>query len=512
MKRALIAVKLLVAILVACAAPLQGTPQNDRPVEIPPTSAPLKASPTQPATKSSSAPTEKATAAPTPAAQYSDAPLESSVLLATWDRGQQAELRPIDPNTGWDLAGYAPIGLGQNFQHVFSPDGQTLAVTPYDGGIYCSGTPATCRAPGGLIRILDLQAWRATTTTIEVEDWISAMSFSPDGERLAIAYDGAHSGAEGQLTLVDVARQAVTAQASVSFIPRLLKYNRDGASLMLYGLEASLQDRSLNRPRAALFNAADLTLVWETRLPDILDGLIPKEGSATSEYEGILWEPATAFAPDGSALYIVHADAEKLTTVDFVERATRTVDIRPPQSWLDQLMALTAGVAHAKTWDWTRKQAVISLDGRWLYVVGETSTWSQNAQGEGQVIQTSLGLQVIEAATGTEIARRDSEATQISIAPGGTRLYLQGWTKRWTKWALYQEPWTEVRDAGSLEVIAHLTGQHVVPARQLDGQPILLSSYMRGDEQTDLTALDAESLDEIYAWSVKGVAGWLAAP
>jgi len=51
----------------------------------------------------------------------------SSVLLTIWNRRQQAELRPVDPNTGWDLADYAPIGLGQNFQHAFSPDGQTLA-------------------------------------------------------------------------------------------------------------------------------------------------------------------------------------------------------------------------------------------------------------------------------------------------------------------------------------------------------------------------------------------------
>jgi len=281
---------------------------------------------------------------------------------------------------------------------------------------------------------------------------------------------------------------------------------------MLYGLEASLQDRRLDRPRVALFNAADSTIVWETRLPDILDGLIPREGSAASEYEGVSWGPAVVFAPDGSALYIVHADEEKLTTVDFVKRTTRAVEIRSPQSWLDRLMALTAGVAHAKTWDWTRKQAVISPDGQWLYVVGETSASWQNANGESQVTQTPLGLQVIEASTGTEIVRRDSEATQISIAPDGTRLYLQGWVKQWTKRELYQEPWTEVRDAGSLEVIAHLAGRHVVPARRLAGQPILLSSYMRGDEQTDLTALDAESLDEIYAWSVKGVASWLAAP
>ena len=210
MKKTLIAVKLLVALLVACTAPIQGTPPNDRPIEIPATSAPLQPSLTQPAAKPKTAPTEKATAVPTLSAGTADVPPESSVLLTMWNQRRVA-LRPVDPLTGWDLSGHAPISLGQSFQHAFSPDGRTLAVAPYTGGLF---------------RILDLQAWREATTTIEVEDWISAMSFSPDGEHLAIAYDGAHSRAGGQLTLIDVARQTVTAQTSLSFIPRLLKYTR----------------------------------------------------------------------------------------------------------------------------------------------------------------------------------------------------------------------------------------------------------------------------------------------
>jgi len=498
MKTTLIAVKLLAALLVACAAPIQDTPQNDRSVEIPPTLAPLKPSPTQPATKASPAPTEKATAAPTPTVQYSDAPLESSVLLMMWSL-RHGELHTVDPDTGHDLRGYTSINMGHHFSHAFSPDGKTLAAVTYPGD---SGN-------GGVLHLIDLPTWRDVTTTLKFNSWISTMSFSPDGSRLALAYAGkptrAHGMPEGyHLASVDVTAQTLIAQTSFDFAPGVVGYAADGASLVVYGVIYDT-DTGLNvqPPRAVLLDAADLSVEWELELPTVLDGqFTQKESNGTETYVG--WWPAAVFSPDRQALYIVHADEDMLTTVNFTARVAHTVAIGPARSWLEQLLALGAGVAHAKgPIDGATKRAVLSSDGKRLYVVGQTNNTFKDAKGELQYKQTPLGLQVIDAATGVEIARFDTEATEVGISPDGTQLYLRGWSAT---------AWTDVLDVNRLEAIKHLAGQYVTPAWRLDGKPILLASNSSSTYQTVISVLDAESLDEIHVWPVKGYASWLAAP
>jgi hypothetical protein len=69
-------------------------------------------------------------------------------------------------------------------------------------------------------------------------------------------------------------------------------------------------------------------------------------------------------------------------------------------------------------------------------------------------------------------------------------------------------PWTDVLDATSLEVVAHLDGHYVIPAQAQDGQPILLSSDSHTGN-TALAALDTQSLDAIHAWTVVQYAAWI---
>ncbi len=461
----------------------------------PPTPAAAEANPIPPAY-----------AAPTPPIQYSDAPLESSALLMVWGR-RHGELHAVDPDTGHDLRDYAPIHMGHHYHHAVSPDGNTLAAVTYPGD---SGR-------GGVLHLIDLQAWRDVTTTLRFDSWITAMSFSPDGTRLAMAYAGRPTGAHGMpdvylLVSVDVAGQAAVAETSFDFAPRLMKYTSDGASLIVYGVTFDMNTGlNVQPPRAVLLDAAELHVEWEVALSGVLDGQFKqKDSDGTETYVG--WWPAVVPAHDGQALYIVHADEDKLTIVDFANRAARTVEVGPVRSWLEQLLALGAGVAYAKgPLDGASKRAVLSSDGARLYVIGQTTDTFRDSNGEWQFTQKQLGLKVVDVSTGVEIARFDTEATEIGMSPDGPQLYLRGWSEPDQPGLM--TPWTDVLDIGHLEVVAHLTGRYIMPARRLDGRPILLSSTPHhSSEQTTLAALGAKSFDEIHVWSVPRYASWLIAP
>jgi hypothetical protein len=66
-----------------------------------------------------------------------------------------------------------------------------------------------------------------------------------------------------------------------------------------------------------------------------------------------------------------------------------------------------------------------------------------------------------------------------------------------------------VVDLEKMEVETRLSGRQVVPARRLDGEPVLLSAITNGGPQTVLAALDAETLEEINKWWVWGYAYWV---
>jgi hypothetical protein len=328
------------------------------------------------------------------------------------------------------------------------------------------------------------------------------MRFSPDGQRLAIATRGLMTASTGvrsyQIALVDAMRGRVAAETSVNFMPRLLRFSPDGGSLVVYGTPTGSADRAAGDAQAVLLDGASR----ETTLEGVIHGLIAPEAE-DDPLGSEIWEPAVVYAPQQHALYVVHADADRLTTVDFDDRTTFSVEIGPKASWFARLLALTAGVAHAKTLDGFFKSAVVSPDGRYLFIVAHTADSWQDEDGNWQFTETPLGLQVIDMESGAEIARIDTPARQLFLSADGKQLLLRGWDG---------SDWTEFLDISSLKIERRLEGQSLMPGMRLDGLPLLLSASYHSNGQTTLAIVDPASYQDIFKGWITYNSYWLVEP
>jgi dipeptidyl aminopeptidase/acylaminoacyl peptidase len=438
-------------------------------------------------------------------APESDAPVldgsfKTSLLVTEWRGGSEATvLFPLNPATGTALPSYTPISLGYSHFPAFSPDRDTLAVVSYPDE----------RASDGSLLLIDLSAWTVRTFDLKLGGWVHSMAFSPDGKRLAIA----HGEARFKLTMVDVAEGAITAQSQVdSFVSRL-KFTESGEALMLY--RPTIDPANIltaGPPQVLLLNAENLKPRWSAELANVHDGILPKDETVT---EATLYQPGQAFyispglvfAPDRDTLYVVHADSEQLTTVDFMGQTVKTVDIQPRLTWFERLLSLTAGVAHAKIGDGISRQAMISPDGRFLYVVGVNSSTSVDERGNWQMEQTPLGLEILQTSDGNRLEHIDTDTTDVSMSPDGRFLYLRNWGSNEDN-----IPWTEILDIASGQIVTRKNGISGMPALLMNGMYLLVSTYSTGETSHHMSILKPDGSNVLAEWTAPTYIWWLTAP
>lgn len=448
-------------------------------------------SPTPPLTRSPSL------LIPPQARGCSGVPLGESVLLGRYDRAQATHwLSAVDPATGLPLCDYEPIPGGLNTSYELSPGGGTLAMV----------VARTNNHRDGLLHLVNLPAWRDTVTAVEIPDWIGSMAFSPDGARLAITYlDPEVKEYEWpkrfKLVLVDVASGDALAETVLDLSPRRMAFSLEGDALMVYGVADPDGTGRDSQPYAVLLDAPGLETSWQQPLDGFVDGQWPLEGFEDGQGPQTAWySPAVVLSPGAESLYIVHAREDVLTTVDFAARDVRTVEVRPQLSWFERLLSLAAGRAQAKMMVGTTKQAVLSPDGDRLYVVGVANDTYTGSGGNLQIKETPLGLQVLDVASGAEVAHLDVEGTEVGLSPDGSKVFLRAWSQNL--------PRTQVVDLGSMSVETRLPGRWLVAGVRLDGEPVVLSANNLSAE-TALATLAAGSLDELHRWSVPGYAYWI---
>ncbi len=403
------------------------------------------------------------TTAPTPLAGTHGSPSADNSALLVTRHFPHGDLRRVDVTTGKPVPGLPSINLGMYAVRAFSADGRRLALYVY---------PDEFAQEAGSLHVADTRTLEDTPVhDATLPNSVSRMAFSPDGRRLAIVYDGAL--AHGMpinygLALVDLDRGTIAARATFDFYPRALAFAADGRSIVAYGTSALYDLRTgltLAPPQAVLLDAQTLETRWVVRFDGVKDGRYQRENPAPGEdWPDVTWRPAAVFSADGTKLYLVHADVQKLTTIDFTRRTVATLDIAPPRTLLDRLMGLGAAVAHAKMLEGTIRSAALSADGSMLFVAGEKSHLVANASGHYDLTTTGLMLEVVDVASGALLKTVSELATEVAVWADGRWIFL------------YDNGSTVILDAVTFEPVAHFDNKRVVPFRLADGRMVLLAS------------------------------------
>jgi hypothetical protein len=264
-------------------------------------------------------------------------------------------------------------------------------------------------------------------------------------------------------------------------------------------------------PFVTLLDSADLSVLWEADLEGVRHGILPKDENSyvpvdfTQPGNAVYYFPGLTFAPERDSLYVVHADEEVLTTVDFDAQEVASVEIQPQLSWMERLLSLTAGVAHAKVAEGTSKQVAISPDGETLYIVGTQNELGEKEGNEWEIIDNPLGLQIVRAEDGKRLARYNNNASEISISYDGHYLFLQGWSQA------QDNAWTKIFDTTTNQPVRRIENNTwLVPTRRLNGEPILASSvYINGASEQQYTTVDPDDLSVLAEWSSTDYLVWL---
>lgn len=446
-------------------------------------------------------PTLLATA--TPIATTTNAP----ALLARWNASaERYELGPVDATTGQEIPGYTPLLLGGSelytLQTALSPDGRYLAAIEPDNDI-CepSGGGSACRAQAGLLHLVDVANWQDTTVALPGAGWVWPIVFNTDSTRLVLAH---HTQTESQVLLYDTAGGTELARQTIPFRPGLIAFTGDGAVALAGAVDG--ENRGVTEPgpfTVQLLEGVTLAEQWTQTMPDIASGSWCTAACDTLDHERrvVSWQPGMVASPDGRFLYIVHADENRLTTVDLHGQAVQTVPIQAAQSWLERLLAWTARPVAAKSLgDGAAKTVVVSPDGNRLYVSG--SSWSVETNQEGEpIIQTEHpGLQVVAAADGRLLTTKDTTAERLRITPDGAYLLLDGWGANGR--------WFEVWQADTLGMITRLDGPEVTAVPLLDGNYALLAGTASG-QQLYLSLMAPPRFKCAPIWTADGPITWV---
>jgi WD40 repeat protein len=438
-----------------------------------------------------------------PVMPLSSIPFKDSALVTQFDRKLNISiLAPVDPLTGQQLKGYTPINAGlAGLSYSFSPDKKTLIFITYAS----NSSPAQ-----PTLHFLDLSAWKDSLLSLNqfyLNGWISGWALSPDGKRFAITTTDKND----DLLLVDVIKHRVIARTNTSYQVNNLQFTADSSGLMIYGHRWDQNTGVIQgAPVAELLSAQDLSPTWSVKLNNVRDGFQPNPKFTGSVYEpgaGTVYSPGIVFSPIKDTLYIVHADVDKLTQVDFDRRSVTILDIRPKLSWFEQFLMLSAGNAYAKGQEGIELQAVISPDGSVIYTTGTQNKVDITSNGDVNFTQTPLNLKAINAADGIELFKSEATGSNPSFSSDGASLFLDQYLD-----SGYLSETDEV-NARTGVLIARYKDLALQATHRMDGTALLVSTA-QGYTNQSITKMTAFTADHtlLGKWTAPEYAEWLIMP
>jgi hypothetical protein len=407
-------------------------------------------------------------------------------------------LVPISAGTGRIVAGYQPLNIGDSYQYAFSQNREQIAIVSL-GSKDCQ---SIC------LHLINLRTWKYSMPPINLSKDASAfysnLVFDATGNKLAMVYNNGNN--LNQIVLLDLVQGKIIARANVNYSPNIEAFT-PGGSLAVWGVVNQSSTNSIGQ--VALLDGNTLSVQWQRELPEVNYGndLAELNGDPTA---GRFLSPATAFSPDSSKLYVMLADEPRLLTINFSQRTVNSSTIEPPRSLIERLMDSTAGLVYAKALNGTVKSGVLSADGSYFFVVGQTWHAVKDNSGNWTAAQSPLGLQVIDVNSGTQVLNLATAATDLQLSPDGTLLFLHSW-KPYND--IISMPFTEVLDVKKLAIVNRLPGQYQ-PTRLLDGKIAWLYENPQPDNSDHLAIYMPGASQPLSQWSERytDVMYWLEVP
>jgi len=406
-------------------------------------------------------------------------------------------LSPVDPATGLVVEGYEPIDMGSNFFYAFSPDLRTMIFSSYEEqeGSFAS------------VRFLDLAAWNEPTgMLLPTRGWTSAKAVSADGSRFAMATTETRS---RHVWLIDAGKRILLESIETPLYVTSMAFTADGEALMLYGNPENFETGATQGPPLAeLRSSQDLDLIWSRGLDAVVDGFVPNpefKGDAHQPGSGSTYRPAVAFDPQEAVMYVVHADVDKLTRVEFSRKRVLTQDIRSASSWIERMLALGVRTAHAKAQDGIERKALLSLDGRTLYTAGLENKLTQSSNGEWQFEQIPLPLQAVAPATASVIWTSEAAGSSLQFSDDIGSLFLSQFD------AAPGETQTYEVSPSDGAILNEAAGLQLQLTRRMDGTPLLVATEYGASAPAALSAFSLDGVP-LGGWSVPRYGDWILIP
>ncbi|MBI1800968.1 MAG: PD40 domain-containing protein [Chloroflexi bacterium] len=450
---------------------------------------------------------------PTTVSTAVDESIQTILVSLTADQ-KRLIAKPIDPGTLQDLPNFKPIDLRHHYTDAVSSTGQLWAVVMW---------PADTDYEG-VLHLINLNNWTDRPTPLKFDNAVQ-MLFSPDGLRLAVAetWDKVSGGVDhwgADIKIIAPNELANFKTIELSYRPRRMQFSADSHQLIVYGTpwptlwypgEVPFWLAG-GAPQVTAFDALTGKRLWAIGLDAVKDGEY-REPTTDDPNLVNLYTPGVAFSRDGQWLYVVHPDEDQLTTVDLTSGSAKAVAITEPQSWLDRLLALTAGTAYAKggALGGADKTAVLAPDEARLYITGGRSEVQKDAGSPTgfKEIDTPLDIQVIVPQSGERLTSEENALTgktgeDVMWSPDGRWLYLLA------RQPVEGRPGLEVYDPALGQFAAQLAeGAAYVELKFSASNDRAYFTYSVNNPVTPTVELNLLDLNSNQIIGTREVAGWV---
>lgn len=417
-------------------------------------------------------------------------------LLVQETQRFELSVSPIDPEQLEPIPGLKPVAIGQHYVVGTKPDGRALAVI---------GWPSDASA-GGQVQLIDLEPWTIRSTGSTVDANVVALAFAPDGNDLYWPLSPTTPPFVSELVLATGASGAEVGR--VSLPPALVPWDfrptqRGRIAVFAVGTDGSWLNNE--PPRVLLIDPATRDLVADVQLEDVIAG---QRGSQARGYNS--FRPGLAWDIARDRLYVVDANEDRLTVVDLDRgRVVAATELVAAQSPLDALGAWLVPTAYAKLVPGTDRTAVLSPDGRRLYVATMRRTQSDDFREFSEV---ALGGFVVDTDTLRIVGRIDQPVSALALSPDGARLLAAGTdvSSRHDEAGVVTPHGLYVLDPISLDELAHIpsAGPMRVAGFSADARMAYLQSWEDEPSGGQACVISSLRLDDLEIGAERRVAGY----